>query len=326
MLIDDLTRRYWRAKQRNFSPNTVADYTRTFTRFAAFLEERGVATVEAVTSDHVDDYLNELHDAGLSQKTIANQWTALSSLWTWAESKHGITHIIRGHVACPRASRPQPKPYTELEIKAMIRATAFNAPWRGRPETASRRHWALRDKAILITLVDTGIRASELCDLLIGDYDPQIGQLTVRHGKGDKQRILPLGDRALDAIDDYLDARRRAPTGKRERPGRAARTSELANDAPLFATGAGAAIDRYQLLDMIQTTAQRAEPPVANPNCHRFRHTFAITYLRRYPNIYTLQRVLGHATLDTVRIYLEIAEIDIHQAHRTASVADAWRL
>lgn len=326
MNFQELTRRYWRARTREFSPNTVADYTRTLTRFANYLDDHNIASVEAISSDHVEEYLNDLYDAGLSQKTIANHWTTLSSLWSWAETKHNLKHIIRGKVACPRATRPQPQPYTELEIKALIRATAYNAPWRGRPEIASQRHWALRDKAILITLVDTGIRASELCDLVINDYDHQVGQVIVRHGKGDKMRILPLGDRALDAVDDYLDARRRQPVSKRRRPGRRRKTVELTDNDPLFATSAGTAMDRYELLSMITATAARAEPPVQKANVHRFRHTFAINYLRRYPNIYTLQKVLGHSSLDTVRIYLEIAEVDIHEAHRTASVADAWRL
>jgi integrase/recombinase XerD len=283
--------------------------------------------VASITHDHIDDYLDHLHEAGLSSKTTANHWTALSSLWTFAETKYNIPHCFRYKVACPRVKRNQPQPYTEYEIKALIRATAYNAPWRGKPETASRRHWALRDKAIIIVLVDTGIRASELCALTLADYDPKIGQLVVRHGKGDKLRILPLGDRALDAIDDYLDARKKAPVGKkRDRPGRQPRVQEIKPEDPLFATNTGSHMERYELLNMITMAAQRAEPPVQGANCHRFRHTFAINYLRRYPNVYTLQAVLGHSTLDTVRLYVQIAEVDVHQAHRTASVADNWRL
>lgn len=326
MTFDELTRRYWRSRQRDFSPNTVADYTRTFTRFAAFLPADLAGDVARITHEHIDDYLADLHDAGLGQKTIANHWTALSSLWTFAESKYDIPHCFRHKVLCPRVKRDQPQPYSELEIKALIRATAYNAPWRGKPETASRRHWALRDRAIIIVLVDTGIRASELCALTLADYDPKIGQLVVRHGKGDKMRILPLGDRALDAIDDYLAARRKAPVGKRQRPGREARRADLNPEDPLFATGTGSHLERYELLNMITLCAQRAEPPVQGANCHRFRHTFAINYLRKYPNVYTLQRVLGHSTLDTVRLYLQLSEVDVHLAHRTASVADSWRL
>lgn len=326
MTFEEFTRRYWRANQRDKSPNTFNDYNRTYTRFGAWLADHQIDQVDAITTDHIDDYLNEQQAAGLGPHTLANQWIALSSLWTWAESKLGLSHIIRGQVSCPKVHRQQPQPYTELEIKAMIRATAYNAPWRGRPETASKRHWCLRDKAIIITLVDTGIRATELCDLRIRDYDPKVGQLIVRHGKGDKHRIVPLGDRACDVIDDYLDARRKAPVGKRERTGRPVKRIELAPDDPLFATSQDTQMIRDQLLNMIQNCADRAEPPVKDANVHRFRHTFAINYLRKYPNIYTLQRVLGHSSLDTVRMYLEVSDVDVHMAHRTASVADGWRL
>ena len=326
MTFDELTRRYWRSRQRDLSPNTVADYTRTFARFAAFIGDQLTVDVAAITHEHIDDYLDHLYEVGLNSKTIANHWTALSSLWTFAETKYSIPHAFRGKVACPKVTRQQPQPYTELEIKALLRATAYNAPWRGKPETASRRHWALRDRAMIIVMVDTGIRASELCALTLADYDPKVGQLVVRHGKGDKLRILPLGDRALDAVDDYLDARKRAETGKRRRPNRTPQPVQLLPSDPLFATNTGRPMERYELLNMISLAAQRAEPPVQGANCHRFRHTFAINYLRKYPNVYTLQRVLGHSTLDTVRLYLQIAEVDIHQAHRTASVADGWRL
>lgn len=328
MTFDEFTRRYWRANQRDKSENTVLDYTRTFNKLAAWLgENHPDIDAEEITPEHINDYLNDQEDLGLSRKSVANQWVALSSLWTWAETKYSMPHILRGHVACPKVKRQQPQPYTELEIKAMVRATAYNAPWRGKPEVASKRHWCLRDKAILITLVDTGIRASELCALKIADYDPKIGQLVIRHGKGDKFRIVPLGDRACDVIDDYLDARRKAmDSTRRERAGRPAKRAEIPPDDPLFATNKGNAMARDQLLNMVQACADRAEPPVPDANVHRFRHTFAINYLRKYPNIYTLQRVLGHNSLETVRIYLAISEVDIHQAHRTASIADNWRL
>lgn len=127
MTFDELTRRYWRSRQRDFSPNTVADYTRTYARFAAALPADLAADVARITHEHVDDYLADLHDAGLGQKTIANHWTALSSLWTFAETKYDIPHCFRHKIACPRVKRDQPQPYTELEIKAMIRATAYNA-------------------------------------------------------------------------------------------------------------------------------------------------------------------------------------------------------
>lgn len=325
LTFSDLVARYWRFRRRDVSVNTFNDYDRTFRRFAQHLEAHHIDIVAAITTATVEDYLNDLHEAGLASKTLANHWTALSALWTYAETKHDIPHIIRDKIPVPRVHQADPVPYTELEIKALLRATAHNAPWRGRPEVASARHWALRDRAIIITLVDTGLRASELCALTIADLDIDQGQINVRHGKGDKQRFVPIGSRALDAVEDYLDARRRAQTSKRQRSNGSAPVQLNAAD-PLFATVTGDHLDRTELLDMISATAARAEPPVKKANVHRFRHTFAINYLRRYPNIFTLQKVLGHTSLDSTRRYLKIAQVDIIEAHRTASVADAWRL
>lgn len=318
----DLVARYWRFRKRDVSPNTYNDYDRTFRRFAQHLENNHIESVDCITTATVEDYLNALHEAGLASKTMANHWTALSALWTYAETKHDIPHIIRDKIPLPRVHQADPVPYTELEVKALIRATAYNAPWRGRPETASARYWALRDKAIIITLVDTGLRATELCDLTITDLDIDQGQLNVRHGKGDRQRFVPIGNRATDAIQDYLDARRRPRATKR----RSSNSVNLRPDDPLFATRDSEPLNRTELLDMITATAARAEPPVRGANVHRFRHTFAINYLRRYPNIFTLQKVLGHTSLDSTRRYLKVAQVDILDAHRTASVADNWRL
>ena len=321
MLLDDATRRYWRTAGRDLAVNTRNDYSRTFARFTAWLAEQNITDIEAVTSDHVEDYLTCLADAHLSKKTISNHWVALSSLWTWAESKLTIPHILRGHVACPKVPKHQPQPYTKEDVERMLRACRYNAAWGVKPDTQSKRHTALRDTAIIMVLVDTGIRASELCALTVADYNPRRSDLQIQHGKGDKSRTVPLGVTASDALDDYLDWRQRPPGEARRR--KSDRTP-LAPDLPLFATGTGHAMRRDELLRMISSCAQRAG--VTNANLHRFRHTFAINYLRQYPNVYTLQRVLGHSSLDTVRLYLAISEADIHDAHKRASVADAWRL
>lgn len=326
MQLDDVILRYWRARARDLSPNTKADYSRTFDRFLTFLETHHLPVeLERITSDHVDDYLNDLLELGLSNKTVLNQWIALSSLWTFAAAKFGVTHVLAdGKVSRPALKRVQPEPYSQEEIERMIRACDHNAPWRNKPNTRSRRPdlLRLRDRAIIITLVDTGIRASELCGLRVRDYNQRRQNLHIAHGKGDKERDVPVGNVASEAIDDYILARQDQASGRRKR--RQAIVITLGDDEPLFATVQNEELTRYELLNMIQACAARAG--VKRANIHRFRHTFAINYLRRHPNVYTLQRVLGHASLDTVRIYLQLSQADIHEAHKIASVADAWRL
>lgn len=200
---------------------------------------------------------------GLSDKSVINAWVALSSLWSWAEQELNIPHIIRGRVARPKYRRPAIEPYSRSEINAMLNVIGRNAPWiskNGRRVEESRAT-AHRDKAILLVLLDTGVRASELCDLRIADYDHKTGRLHVRHGKFDKSRYVWCGETARKALWRYLAER-----------------GEVKSLDPLFATRTDQAMDRNNLRHMIQNCANRAG--VAGATVHKFRHTFAIIFLR----------------------------------------------
>jgi integrase/recombinase XerD len=159
----------------------------------------------------------------------------------------------------------------------------------------------------MLLMVDSGIRVSELTALKVGDYDRKRGQLVIQHGKGDKKRVIYVGETARQAIWRYL----------------ATRGSLLPGD-PLFATGDGRPMDRFSIQKMIHRAGQRAGVKNAYP--HRFRHTFAINFLRNGGNLLALQDLLGHERLDTVKIYARLAEVDLEQAQKNASPADNWRL
>ncbi len=287
MLFSDALDGYWLTTQRNFSPSTVADYSQTFRKFQTFLDGQHIDQIAAITPDHINAFLNQLAAAGLARKTQLNAWTALSSLWTWAEQALAIPHVVRG-VPRPRVQRHQPDPYTAEQVRALLDAAEYSAPWEGRYAGArSRRPTALRDRAIMLLLLDTGMRASELCDLRIEDYDRKTGRLQIRHGKG----------------------RQGTP---------------LARAEPLFGTNAGRPLDRSQLLHMIRNAGQRAG--IEGANAHRFRHTCAVTLLRNGASAFVVQEILGHVDMSTVRLYIKLAEIDLEQAMRVASPADSWRL
>jgi len=176
-----------------------------------------------------------------------------------------------------------------------------------------RRATGFRDKAMILVLLDTGLRASELCSLLIGDYEAQTGKVQIRHGvgggaKGKKGRTVYLGKTARKALWRYLVDREDG-----EDP-----------DAPLFLGRYSRPLNRDALRQVIASLGEKASINKAYP--HRFRHTFAITYLRSGGDLFSLQRLLGHATLEMVQHYARLADIDVEQAHRRASPADNWRL
>jgi len=308
MRLDYAMEGYWLSKRRNLSPNTQRDYELTFRRFLEFVGPD--AEVEAITSSDVEQFLNFLTDElGLSDKTVINHFIALSSFWTWAERNLGIPHIVRGRVECPRYHRPQIVPFTPEEVRALLEACDYNAPWDCRwvKGVRGRRPTALRDRAIILMLVDSGIRVSELVMLRVRDYDRRRGQVIIRHGKGNKTRVIFVGDTTRRAMWRYLASR-----------------GELEEDDPLFATSNGKPLDRHNVRKMLQKAGQRAGIQRVYP--HRFRHTFAITFLRNGGNPLELQEMLGHARLDTVRIYARLAEVDLERAQRSASPADNWRL
>jgi integrase/recombinase XerD len=176
-----------------------------------------------------------------------------------------------------------------------------------------RRVTGKRDRAIILTLLDTGLRASELCALKMGDLEQKTGRLQVKHGrtggaKGGKGRIVFLGKTARRTLWLYLT------------------THEDAEDpeAPLFIGRFNRPLNRDTLRQVIASLGEKAG--VKNCHPHRFRHTMAITYLRSGGDVFTLQALLGHSTLDMVQHYARIADIDVEQTHRHASPVDNWRL
>lgn len=317
MTFDDALEGYWLAKRLELSKATIDGYTVVFNRFRRHLVANDNPEFEQITSNHIRAFLNDLADGGNAKKTQANAWVALSSLWTWASEELGVNHVLRGRVSRPRYQQNQPEPYTESDVRRMLDACDYTAEWTTLRGTHTRRSTAKRDRAIILLLVDSGLRASEVCNLTIGDFDRRAGRITVRHGKGDKGRNVYPGQAARNALWKYLQERqaaRRADAGD----------STLHPHEPLFATNTNGHLTRDNLLHTIQRIAQRAG--VSHANLHRFRHTFAINFLRNGGNVYALQDLLGHADLETVRIYLKVVDQDLRAAMNAASPADAWRL
>jgi integrase/recombinase XerD len=292
------------AHARRLSPATLADYDNAFRKFETFLGRD--PPLADITADDVRAFLGSL--THLSAKTLLNHHTSLSALWTWAV-REGIArrHIVRD-VERPKPNQPEIVPYTEQDIKAMLGAIDLSQAYvrPGKRRCQHSRPTALRDRAIMFVLIDTGVRASELCQLRMPQVDLKNRRLIVT-GKGSKQRVLPITAATAQAIWRYLATR----DDQRQR-------------TFLFTSRTGRPIDRYNLRHIISRIGKRAG--VKAVTLHRFRHTFAIEFLRNGGSIYALQRLLGHSTLETVKTYLSLAQADIERAHRDASPVTHWLL
>jgi len=250
----------------------------------------------------------------LSPKTIRNIWVGLSAFFRWASTELNIPNPMKG-VPAPRFEEAPVEPFTREEIEALLKACEYCQL----AETAERRRFTMRrptgkrDRALILTLLDTGLRASELCALKIGDVDAKTGKVQIKHGllggaKGGKGRTVYLGKAVRRALWLYLSSREDG-----EDP-----------DAPLFLGKYNRPMNRDVLRQVIASLGDKASVKHCHP--HRFRHTFAITYLREGGDVFTLQALLGHHSLDMVQHYARIAEVDIERVHRRASPADNWRL
>lgn len=291
------------------SAHTARDYANTLRQFEAFVEDD--PEVAAVDADQVRRFLYWLRvERELAPKTVKNAHTGLSAFWTWLEDAYGLHHVIRGAVRSPKAGTREVVPLSKQDVRLILAAVEKTATWRSekRQPAQMTRGTRYRDRAIVLFLLDTGVRAQELCSLVVGDVDMKSGAVQVRRGKGDKGRTVYVGTTAKAALWSYLSRR-----------------EDVQPDDALFETTRHQPLDRSALRKMLLAAGQRAEvAETVNP--HRFRHTFAVNYLRNGGDVYTLQRLLGHATMEMVKRYLSLAQTDIADAHKRASPVDNWRL
>lgn len=293
------------AESRRLSPNTIALYKYIYQRLVEHLEPG--TTFAEIEQEDLEEFLAGFPE--LSNSSICNYHAALASLWSWAVEQKICSENPLHHIERPKPEQRVVKPFTEAEVRSLLaacgRSRAYTRP--GKRKCDHARPTAARDRAIILTLLDTGLRATELCNLRIADLDQKNREL-IAFGKGSKERRLPLDPRTLQAIVRYLDTR-----AEPERP-----------DLPLFATENETALCRQNLRHLLERMGERAGVEGVHP--HRFRHTFAIAFLRNGGDIYSLQRMMGHSTLTMVQRYLALAQSDVTQAHRRASPVANWHL
>ena len=293
------------AQARALSVHTIRDYNNTFKQFKKHLGSDPYFST--ITKKHIRQFLAA--QTHLSNKTLLNYHTGLSALYTWATAEgYARDHHMHG-IERPRPEQRAIQPIPLEHIRSMLSVLGQSKTYT-RPGKRSSTHstpCANRNRAIILTLLDTGMRASELCGVRIHQVDLDQRKFKV-FGKGSKERLLPFSARTGQAIWRYLAADRK--------------TDHMGQ--PLFATQNGGPLTRTHLRHILERIAARADLPHYTP--HDFRHTFAVNYLRNYPNIYTLQEMLGHTTLDMVKRYLAISQSDLDDAHRHASPVEKWGL
>jgi integrase/recombinase XerD len=290
-----------------------------------WLEWNGDVLITKIKSQNITCYLNWLRNDyvpqritgkthPLSPKTIRNIFICLSSFFSWASIEFQIDSPIK-NVPPPKFSIKEIIPFSKDDIDKILRACVYSreADTVIRKKYSMRRPTANRDRALIMALLDTGLRASELCALRICDLDIKTGRIEVRHGvgggaKGGKGRSVYVGKTTRRAIWRYLSGR----------------DDQNEISSPLFLVEGIRRFNPDSLRHLIVRLATKSGVQDAHP--HRFRHSFAIIYLRSGGDIFTLQELLGHRSLEMVRHYSHIAQLDIQEAFQRASPVDNLRL
>lgn len=290
---------------RQLSSHTISDYTNIISKFQEYLKRDYL--MSEITSAHVGMFLGS--HVGLSKKTILNYHTGLSALWNWALEEGIAEENVVRHIKPPKPEQRVIVPYTLEEVKLMLasieRTKRYTRPGQGWQDRANIE--PERARALILFLIDTGVRADELCNIKIAHVDKKLMRIKV-FGKGAKDRYISFSPRTAQALWRYLSTR-----------------EDVKDSDYLFASrGPSGQLNRSRLLKMLVAIGKRAG--VKGVNIHRFRHLFAIQYLRNRGDAYTLQKLLGHSTLDMVKRYLAIAQSDVENAYNLASPVGNWNL
>lgn len=294
------------ARGRQLSEHTLADYANTFGRFAGFLAPADpvLASIDLAMIEAFFAGLN-----GLSRKTVSNYHVGLSALWTWAVNRGVVDeHIIRRYRP-PRPEDPLVEIFTEDEVQRLLyaceRTPAYIRP--GKKKCSNAKRNVLRDKAIILALLDSMTRVGELCGMLRSEMSLGEGRIRVR-GKGGKERYVPISQETAEAIWQYIAERPRA---------------KPQYDDLVFLTVQLRPMNRFAVNSMLKRTGNQAG---VRAHAHKFRHTGATQFLRNGGNVFELKAILGHSTMRMVERYVHLAQVDIEEAHRRASPVYNWDL
>lgn len=268
----------------DLSPRTVEFYIDTIGPFVIWCQEHGHFQPAEITTDYLRFFFHELQKH-LSPGGVAAYYRAVKRFFNWMVQERNLRPDVNPMTPIRAPKRPKViiQPYTEDHIQRMLVCCD--------PETF---HGA-RNAAIVWVWMDTGLRVSEMVGAQLKDYDARARTLTVI-GKGNKQRIVRIGQRAHQAVLRYHKVR----------------TASKIGGGALWVTLEGKALTRWGLLEMVKDLCKRAEISGVRCSPHTFRHFFGTQALRNGADLWQVQQILGHMTLSTTQLY-----------QRTVSSADA---
>jgi integrase/recombinase XerD len=301
------------ARSEGISENTIRLTGRAVSYFNNFLTRSRLPTnIESIGVSEIRSFILYLkesprftshpsiksRDRQLTGHTINCYMRSISAFWSWLKREGFIEKNPFSSIRIPKAPKKIITPFTEEQIQRLIQSI----------DTASAT--SLRTYAIILTFLDTGMRLSELLGLKKEDIDFRNKTLKVL-GKGNRERRIPIGKRLLAALWKYQLHRPQPATGSIDN---------------FFLTQDGWPLTKNRVETIIKNLGKKAALQGVRCSPHTFRHTFCIQFLRNGANLFSLQQMTGHSSLEVLRGYVALAESDIKAAHQKYSPADNFNL
>ena len=275
--------------EKGLSSNTVSAYRRDLVKFDEFARKRK-RTLEAVSRDDLVDFLAGLYRQKLESKTVARELVTLRNFFRFAQIQELIKEDPSVTLESPKIRRGLPG-YLRLEdVERLLKQPDVMTPI------------GLRDRAMLEVLYSTGLRVSELTGLRISDLDAKVGCVRCI-GKGDKERIVPVGKKAVAIVERYLRDARPNLLGK------------VRGSPALFVNRRGASLSRVGVWKILSAYGRLAGLRVALTP-HMLRHSFATHLLEGGADLRSVQLMLGHADISTTQIYTHVVEERLKQIYK----------
>ncbi len=274
--------------ERGLRPLSCESYGNDLLQFSEYLCERARLLLTA-THEDVAGWMQHLREHDRTDRSIARKLSCLRGLYKWALLDKWIEHDPTLHVEAPSTWKVLPKSLAEVEMQSLLSASGMNA---AHPQ-ATALH--LRNHAILEVLYAGGLRAGEIVALRVEDLHLDTGRAQVR-GKGDKERIVPLGTSALEAVRTYLDRGRLLLVRR-------------GLQRNLFLSHTGKPLTTQRIWSIVKAHDSSASP-------HKLRHSCATHMVEHGADLRSVQTLLGHADIATTQVYTHLALGRLKEVHR----------
>ncbi len=277
--------------EKGLAKNTLESYNRDLVKFVTFLNRHNIDHPGLINSSIINLYLGELKNNHNSTSTISRSIASIRSFFNYLLEEGIIDNNPALELVSPKIEKRLPRVLTTSEIDRLL----------DQPKASEQK--GLRDKAMLELLYASGIRVSELIGLNLSDFEPRVGFLRCK-GKGQKERIVPIGSVAINSVSDYMNKSR-------------AKLCKNNGEVALFVNQHGNRMTRQGFWKILKKYAFKSNiDGYITP--HTIRHSFATHLLENGADLRSVQEMLGHSDISTTQIYTQITRRKIREVYDKA--------